>query len=295
MPRILTKIRIDEISAVDCGAGEGCKVSLYKRDRAGNRLFGYDPLELRRYDVGKVDYRGQRGRHLYRIEGLTRAEAKHWLMHDAHGRTLLRESGTDIDTLADHLVEASNKHAVEKREDKMDSVDHTIKALKAMSEAEFVTITTKMARGVYPNMTGPQAFAKLFTDDSDEGRGVRAAHRIVQRNAKGSRSTGDEDEPPRRRRIAPGDPGESGTYWDGEGYRGGGLDPDEAGRSSRRIMDDAIEDEDDALDELEDLAIEERKRNPSLTKERAFAKAFLANPQLAARERASAMRKIGMR
>jgi hypothetical protein len=32
MPRVLRNLRIDEISAVDKGAGEGCKVVLYKRD-----------------------------------------------------------------------------------------------------------------------------------------------------------------------------------------------------------------------------------------------------------------------
>jgi hypothetical protein len=37
MPKVLTKLRVDEISAVDRGAGEGCKVVLYKRDDGGER------------------------------------------------------------------------------------------------------------------------------------------------------------------------------------------------------------------------------------------------------------------
>jgi hypothetical protein len=32
MPKLLTKLRIDEISSVDRGAGEGCRIMLYKRD-----------------------------------------------------------------------------------------------------------------------------------------------------------------------------------------------------------------------------------------------------------------------
>jgi hypothetical protein len=32
MPRILTKLRIDEVSAVDRGAGDGVKIVLMKRD-----------------------------------------------------------------------------------------------------------------------------------------------------------------------------------------------------------------------------------------------------------------------
>ena len=32
MPKVLTKLRVDEISAVDRAAGEGTRVVLYKRD-----------------------------------------------------------------------------------------------------------------------------------------------------------------------------------------------------------------------------------------------------------------------
>ena len=45
------------------------------------------------------------GSRLHRIENLTREEAKHFLLHDRHGRALLRDVGGDIDTLADILVE----------------------------------------------------------------------------------------------------------------------------------------------------------------------------------------------
>jgi hypothetical protein len=34
MPNVLTKLRIDEISAVDRGAGEGARITLWKRDSA---------------------------------------------------------------------------------------------------------------------------------------------------------------------------------------------------------------------------------------------------------------------
>src|ERR1700736_1117123 len=37
MPRILTKLRIDEVSAVDRGAGDGVKIVLMKRDAQAPR------------------------------------------------------------------------------------------------------------------------------------------------------------------------------------------------------------------------------------------------------------------
>jgi hypothetical protein len=37
MPKVLTKLRIDEISSVDRGAGDGCKIVLYKRDDSDDR------------------------------------------------------------------------------------------------------------------------------------------------------------------------------------------------------------------------------------------------------------------
>jgi hypothetical protein len=59
------------------------------------------------------------------------------------------------------------------------------------------------------------------------------------------------------------------------------LDDDEAADEAEGV-------EDDALEELKELAAEERRRNPKLTKAQAFAKAYTdpANAKLAQRERA---------
>jgi hypothetical protein len=51
-------------------------------------------------------------------------------------------------------------------------------------------------------------------------------------------------------------------------------------------VDDANDEiEGDAMDQLDQLAGEERRRNPSLSKAQAFAKVYSDNPKLAARER----------
>jgi hypothetical protein len=62
------------------------------------------------------------------------------------------------------------------------------------------------------------------------------------------------------------------------GYTSAALDPDE-------VADEAADVVDDALDELERLARQARRRNPSLTKAAAFAKVYSENHELAAKER----------
>ena len=63
--------------------------------------------------------------------------------------------------------------------------------------------------------------------------------------------------------------------------QGAPLDDDEAAEEAEGV-------EDDALEELEELARDERRRNPKLTKAQAFTKVFTdpANAKLAQRERA---------
>ena len=70
----------------------------------------------------KATYRGGSGSRLHMIENLTPAEAKHWLLHNASGRALLRDTGGDIDALAGHVVEASKRPAERPKGPRMDDV-----------------------------------------------------------------------------------------------------------------------------------------------------------------------------
>jgi hypothetical protein len=117
-----------------------------------------------------------------------------------------------------------------------------------MDESTFVKIVTRAARAQYPALSGPQAFTKLFCDDSPEGESVRAAHAIVKRAAIGGAAV--DETPPEE----------------------GDVETDDA----------------DALEELERLAAAERRRNPNLSKAVAFTKVYTdpANVALAKRERA---------
>jgi hypothetical protein len=193
----------------------------------------------REYEFREATYRGGSGRRLHHIENLTREEALHWLAHDPHGRALARERGEPLDTLADHLVEAS-KRPTEKRKDT--NMQNMNKTLRAVGEAGFTRMIEKYAKTVHPTLTKEQAFCKVFLADDAEGAAIRRAWLVSK-----------------------------------QGIPAGALD---------EPTDD--DDDENALDELNELAAEERRRNPKLTKAQAFAKAYTdpANAKLAQRERA---------
>ena len=137
-------------------------------------------IDWRNYDAfGKAMYRNNSvtGRHLHRVANLTREEAKHFLLHDATGRSLLRDTGGDIDALADHLVEASqrptNKHEAPKMQDMN-------KTLREVGEHGFTRMVERYAKTVHPTLTKEQAFCKVFLEDSDAGRAIRRAHQIAK-------------------------------------------------------------------------------------------------------------------
>jgi hypothetical protein len=191
-------------------------------------------FDWRDYPLGKARYRGGSGSRLHHISGLTREEALHWLAHDKHGRAFARERGEPLDVLADHLVEASMRPTNKHEAPKMD----INKTLREVGEAGFTKMIERYAKTVYPELSTPRAFAKVFEEDSAEGRAIRRCWQTSKQGATAEPSNEDEDG-------------------------------------------------DDALDELEQLAAEERKRNPGMSKAVAFSKVYTdpANASLASRER----------
>jgi hypothetical protein len=118
MPKVLTKLRIDEISCVDRAAGENTRVVLMKRrdddepPSVYHRIFAGDSKSsghaLRKYN--------RYGGHLrHRPDGnLDRATALHWLLHDSHGAAVLNRVNLSADETADLLVCAAQMHRTEK-------------------------------------------------------------------------------------------------------------------------------------------------------------------------------------
>jgi hypothetical protein len=197
------------------GAGEGTRVVLMKRDdRKHRKIFGYamtpkpepsiyheifcgkrreDTMHKAMYRDGTVT-----GRHLHRVQNLSRPEVKHFLLHDSAGRALRRDfSDVPFDELVDHVVEAS-KRPTEKRENAVTNKrneannmsDHLVEVCKSVvsgdveppSEHELVAEIKKLANANRkPGETSAAAFTRLFCAQDDDGLVLRKAVQLAKR------------------------------------------------------------------------------------------------------------------
>lgn len=268
MPRILHKLRIDEISSVDRGAGDGCKIVLYKRDAPRRKVFGYEMPKPEPRSVyqeifaRKRDQRRDRIRHLRRHIADGGGGVQPEPMDPVATTAAVSASGNvtaRISYLADLIVEAgqgavsrsealawilTNRHGraaathlTTKRE--VPNMDRMTKNVIAMGEAEYTRIVTDYAKRLYPELSRERAFSKVFTADDAESVAIRKYWQISKQ--------GVADEPADER--------------------------------------DDDEDDTDALEELNELAEQERRRASGMSKYAAFAKVYQDNPALAAKER----------
>jgi hypothetical protein len=188
MPKILTRLRIDEVSAVDRGAGEGVKIVLMKRadaeprrsyekflkiftskaeaDGGGGDITNHPVVQAARLLVAS----GKFGDH---------GQALDYLLNKPAGQALLTR------------LKAADKPA---KESTMDSI-HSImkdagiasvcaqivqKGSTTISEQEIVEAVTKIAAERHPGLTEAQAFAKVYTDQGAEGRSLRDAINVAK-------------------------------------------------------------------------------------------------------------------
>ena len=185
MPNVITKLRVDEISAVDRGAGEGCEIVFSKRDpNFYHKLFA---------GVGKRA--GRVVRHPRRLRGRDPlrdiADAKHALLHTPDGRALMRDvPGASIDELAQHLLEASS--SINKRDQETNMSDNLIEVCKGVvsgdvtppSEHELTAEIQKLANATRKTgETSAAAFERLYNAQDDDGLALRKAVQICKRQA----------------------------------------------------------------------------------------------------------------
>jgi hypothetical protein len=178
MPKVLTKLRIDEISAVDRGAGEGVKILLMKRD---------DDFEAWRLEQEQIAEE-QNEEHL-KHHGLatTGKYLKYFERHDDDADESV--AATTPDT-AIHLnketpmtkteIETKLAENLRKMGDGAIEIAKAIVAKEAnvvnLSEEEFTAVITAHARKMYPGDRADAAFAKVFSSDET----IRRAHAIVK-------------------------------------------------------------------------------------------------------------------
>jgi hypothetical protein len=142
--------------------------------------------------VRKASYRGGSGRRLHHIENLTREEAKHFLLHDPHGRQLQRDfPNIPFDELVDHLCEASLRPA-EKREapmsGNMELITKSDVGMHAFCKGlvdrgipyphpEFDTeVLAPYARNRHPQLHVGNAIAKVLAEEPPVAAAYSAVH-----------------------------------------------------------------------------------------------------------------------
>jgi hypothetical protein len=202
MPNILTQLRIDEVSAVDRGAGEGVKIVLMKRDDTGRsqerqeRSFNAIMAKAEADDGGNDgggsssdQNTGLADHPIVQLATLLVASGSQPDLASALFYLLNKPSGQ---ALLARMYKAADQPAA--KESKMDTIysimkDGSIagtcaaivqKGSTTISEQEIVEAVTKIAAERWPALSEAQAFSKIYTDQGAEGRLLREAIAIAK-------------------------------------------------------------------------------------------------------------------
>jgi hypothetical protein len=227
MPRILTKLRIDEVSAVDRGAGRGVKVILMKRQEAA-RPPRYDEfLKLLKGEGDAADMGKRRGDPNYRsvATGATYPKDRVPDVIDDDENDDEEEDDMDINKadrggahdlagrLVQHLTEALDakreRHGFAKAQPaKEQPVDSILQIMKSggigatcaaivakgsttITEHELVEAVTAVAHDRHSDLSPAQAFSKIYSAATDEARCLRDAINITKNTQPSVISGGD--------------------------------------------------------------------------------------------------------
>jgi hypothetical protein len=208
MPKLLTNLRIDEISSVDRGAGEGVKIMLMKRDDETSRrpnfrelfkdlnnsaLLKFTPApdfddeddEIIDDDQSPLPEKLEQFAQILIAANpeLTREQAVYFLIHNAHGRALAEHLASvtktkepkmsrieELTKLTKYIGEdPGNMHAISK---------HIIeKGETSLTEHDFTALLTEHCKRVkQPHESVAGAFSRIFENDIE----VRQAHAICK-------------------------------------------------------------------------------------------------------------------
>jgi hypothetical protein len=191
MPKVLSRLRIDEVSCVTKGAGENVKIVLCKRaaDDDGRDGSFYHKL-FAKVGSGRVARPPRRLRGGEPLRDI--ADAKHALLFTPDGRSLLRDAPTaaSIDELASHLLEASGAvPPINKNEDQMrEHVDVVSFAKRVVADGESVVSEAQPTELIkqysdankLPGEKSSVAFARIFGGDDAIGLNFRKMVQIAK-------------------------------------------------------------------------------------------------------------------
>jgi hypothetical protein len=198
MPRILTKLRIDEVSAVDRGAGENVRILLMKRDDTGQeerqaRSFNSIMAKAEADDGdddagdggGGDDAGGIINHPIVQLATLlvasgkfsNNADALNYVMNTRYGAALLHRVRTHkgVDPMQDTI------HSIMKSA----GIAATCAAILAkgsttISEEEICSAVGKIAVERWPELSESQAFSRIYTSATDEAHVLQKAIAIAK-------------------------------------------------------------------------------------------------------------------
>ena len=272
-PKILTQLRIDEISSVDRGAGEGVKILLMKRlddddtPRRPDFRKWFKGIDFTKVSINSPaiddDDDDQTVSPDNKVEQLisflleitpnvSREDCIYYLLHNAHGRALLAAVGKNIEKEEPTMSQSRTEILADlaKRISENSGTIHVMaknivtSGTTALTEHEFTAALTehaKLYKRAGESVMG--AFSRIFSDDVE----IRKAHAICKSAA-----------------------------------RMMSMQPTQVGGADAL---DTNNDQSKALKQLQEMAAEQVKRSPTLTIDQAFARVFEdpANSELAAK------------
>ena len=203
MPKLLTRLKITEVSAVDRGAGEGAKIVLMKRDDDRPRSKPHLERYLRRLRKFQEIFEGEDGgddaggdeggnasdHHASKVADLlveagshpNRASALQHLLHKPSGQALLsRMSKAAEQTEKETPPMTSHSEFVQsvvKQYGIVALAKSMIQDQKSygLDESTFTRLATEHAQRVYPNDRPDSAFSKLYESEESVRRACQVA------------------------------------------------------------------------------------------------------------------------
>jgi hypothetical protein len=183
MPKILTQLKITEVSAVDRGAGEGVRILLMKRDTDEPHVEAYEKFlkiftskaaadggdddagDRSDQNTGLADHPIVRLARLLVASGSQSdlASAVHYLLNTSHGAALLHRTRTHKgeSPMPDNLTKIAEDIGIVRVAKAIVDEQRSF----GIDEHEFVALVTEHAKRLHPNLSGVQAFAKVYESE----------------------------------------------------------------------------------------------------------------------------------
>jgi hypothetical protein len=208
MVKVLTKLRIDEISAVHRGAGDGVRIMLMKRasrpdatpadvlrafpnPRSFNEVLAR--MEAEAMAKADDDDAGGGGASYHPIAQLAtllvasgkfpdHAQALDHLLNTPHGAALLhraRKTEKESQSMTSHtelVRDVVKQYGIVALAKSMVQDEKSY----GLNESEYTAFVTEHAQRLYPDKTPDAAFAKLFSDNGADGVLLRKAHALTK-------------------------------------------------------------------------------------------------------------------